>query len=293
MTWVKEVAVKERDEAKIASFLNNPVSRIAEDVGIECQLDSECLPSKDCPYYQNQQDLLKNLTNKTSKTNIVQHLRSLICNRQQRAVCCPNFSPEIQECGKPQNVPSNRKRAVGGEITTPGEFPFSVLIGRIFDRESEVLWNCSGVLINSQFVLTTAYCKGDHEMFKLRLGFHTLGDNSNLDIQNFDIKSENFVIHEDYDRNRGNVKRNDIALIKLPRPAKFTQLAQPSCWRTQSPLEDPLVVVGWGKTENFQGLTSEGVYSNSQHKLEVCNRCFAIHYCQVLVIYTVGASCQN
>ena len=117
-------------------------------------------------------------------------------------------------------------------------------------------------------------------MFILRHGFHTLGDDSNLYVQNFVIKPENYVIHEDFVW-IGELPRNDIALIKIPRPAKFTQLSQPSCWRTQSPLEDPLVVVGWGKTENFQGLTSEGVYSNSQHKLEVCNRssCYAIHNC--------------
>ena len=136
----------------------------------------------------------------------------------------------------------------------------------------EMKWrnSFSGVLINSQFVLTTAHSKADYEIFKLRLGFHTLGDNSNLDLQTFDISSENFVIHEDFVFT-GNTPRNDIALIKLPRLAKFTQLSQPSCWGTQSPLEDPLVLVGWGKTENFQGLTSERVYSNSQHKLEVCS----------------------
>ena len=116
---------------------------------------------------------------------------------QQRAVCCPKvsheiqdqeFSPEIQECGQPQNVASRRRRVVGGEITTPGEFPFSVLIGRIYELvlveyiESKVQWICSGVLINSQFVLTAAHCKTNDKMFMLRLGFHTLGDDSNLDV---------------------------------------------------------------------------------------------------------------
>ena len=104
-------------------------------------------------------------------------------------------------------------------------------------------------------------------MFILRHGFHTLGDDSNLYVQNFVIKPENYVIHEDFVW-IGELPRNDIALIKIPRPAKFTQLSQPSCWRNQSPPDDPLVLVGWGKTTNSPWET----HSNSQHKLEVCNR---------------------
>ena len=78
------------DEAKFPSILpsNNPVK---EDVGSECQSDSKCLPSTDCPYYRAQQNLLTFFTDKTIKINIVQHLRSLTCNRQQNAVCCPTY----------------------------------------------------------------------------------------------------------------------------------------------------------------------------------------------------------
>ena len=79
-----------------------------------------------------------------------------------------------------------------------------------------------------------------------------------------------------------------MALIKLPRPSKFTQVAQPSCL-SQSPFEDPLVVVGWGKTKNFQELTSEGVYSNSlRYLIDVDAMLFLI-----LVIHTLGVSSEN
>ena len=77
-----------------------------------------------------------------------------------------------------------------------------------------------------------------------------------------------------------------MALIKLPRPSKFTHVAQPSCLN-QSPFEDPLV--GWGKTENFQELTSEGVYSNSlRYLIDVDAMLFLI-----LVIHTLGVSSEN
>ena len=141
--------------------------------------------------------------------------------------------------------------------------------------------------MNSQFVLTAAHCKREDDIIKLRLGVHKLeklviGSNisnpTNLPaIQNFDIKPENFVIHEEYiqERNaaRKLVVKNDIALIKLPRQAKFNTLAQPICWKNNNLLNlvnDPPVVVGWGKTNRYSiSKTSNGVFSDTQFKLEV------------------------
>ena len=180
-------------------------------------------------------------------------------------------------------------------MTTPGEFPFSVLIGRTDKKfagrlpggkkiyKDEDNWFCSGVLLNNRFVLTAAHCKTDDETFKLRIGVHTLSkkllgavdtNSADLpDLQDFYIKPENFVIHEFYNQtkeNRKTVISNDIALIKLPRPAQFNQLAQPSCWRSKKPINDKLVVVGWGKTNAYQiSKTINGAFSNNQFKLEV------------------------
>ena len=141
--------------------------------------------------------------------------------------------------------------------------------------------------MNSQFVLTAAHCKSEDDIIKLRLGIWkleklVLGSNisnpTNLPaIQNFDIKPENFVIHEEYIKERNAprklVLKNDIALIKLPRKAKFNTLAQPICWKNNNLLNlvnDPPVVVGWGKTNRYSiSKTSNGVFSDSQFKLEV------------------------
>ena len=151
--------------------------------------------------------------------------------------------------------------------------------GKKIYKDKEV-WKCSGVLLNNQFVLTAGHCKTDDDIFKLRVGVHKLSkqllgaDSTNSEnlpeFQNFDVKPENFVIHENF-QNMTHSK-NDIALIKLPRPVTFNQLAQPACWRNQSSISnnDPLVVVGWGKTSRFQiSQTENGVYSNDQYKLEV------------------------
>ena len=139
-------------------------------------------------------------------------------------------------------------------------------------------WFCSGVLLNSQFVLTAAHCKTGEENVKLRLGVHDVpgyGADDESKYQNFDIGSENFVIHEDYQKRKSGGKlivKNDIALIRLPREAEFNQFVQPSCWEGQRSLSYKLSVVGWGKINAFQiSQNINGVYSNEQRALEVTN----------------------
>ena len=135
--------------------------------------------------------------------------------------------------------------------------------------------------MNNYFVLTAAHCKADNEDMKLRIGIHDVAGSdikgkveedkisNNQDVQNFDIKSQNFVIHENYTV-KEKVARNDIALIKLPRPAQMNGLTQPACWKNQNSINGKPVVVGWGKTDASQiNKTINGLYTNKQYKLEV------------------------
>ena len=81
---------------------------ITEDDGSECDSDSECLPSTNCQYYQEQQALLKTLTDKTLRAKLIQKLRKLICNKKERGICCPKSEDVRDEkCGYPQIDSSN------------------------------------------------------------------------------------------------------------------------------------------------------------------------------------------
>ena len=69
------------------------------------------------------------------------------------------------------------------------------------------------------------------------------------------------------------VPRHDIAVVVLPRPPQLSALVQAACWGggggpDQEP--DTAVVVGWRRIYPDQvALTSSGVYSNNQYKLQV------------------------
>ena len=81
---------------------------LTEDDSRECDSDSECLLSKDCQYYQEQQDLLKSLTDKTLRANLIKKLKDLICNKKERTICCPKSENKKDEkCGYPQIDSSN------------------------------------------------------------------------------------------------------------------------------------------------------------------------------------------
>ena len=90
----------------VAIVVPGGTTSITEDPVRECDSDYECLPSTDCQYYQEQTSLIKSLTNRTLRSKLIKKWKKLICNKNQRGICCPKtFDPE--ECGKPQLPPSN------------------------------------------------------------------------------------------------------------------------------------------------------------------------------------------
>ena len=133
-------------------------------------------------------------------------------------------------------------------------------------------------MINNWYVVTAAHCQGRSEKSQIssvRLGEWEVGGDPDClkpaesdpvclqSAQDFEITNDQVTVHEDYRRRPSNVE-NDIALIRLTRPAVLNSGVQIVCLPI-NPLEaarelnvrnikDGLtgkfpMVVGWGYTE--------------------------------------------
>ena len=215
--------------------------------------------------------------------------------------------PELGQCGKG----GGEQRIVGGEDALPGEFPFTALLGKKAKKRAQgtaitvKVFTCGGTLINLRYVVTAAHCHHPtlrrKQISLVRLGEYEVTDYTAPDCagsfcleppQDFDIKPEDITVHPDY----GKVRQakvtntiNDIALIRLPRPASKNIAVQVACLPIQPmiaarelnvpDIEEGLIdfyptVVGWGHTEGdpfnqtFAG-TATRVPSPIQQKLAV------------------------
>ena len=131
--------------------------------GSNCDSGEVCATKKSCKYWENRGKSIKNLPR--SDSSVKQYISSAnkaICNRKERALCCPlddDFgtrtapqlsSPRQETTRRPTSRPSRNSEKespsyipksgecganpdasniFGGERTKPGEFPFTVLLG--------------------------------------------------------------------------------------------------------------------------------------------------------------------
>ena len=248
----------------------------------KCSGGKECVHRNQCPAWSIKREQLDSYTKGTQLyRDIFAELQMDVCNRNEKHVCC-SLLPPINKCGRPQQMTAKSRsgRIVGGDDTSIGDFPFLALLGTddqviCANNSTRFCWFCGGTLINDRYVLTAAHCVAD--VNKVRLGEHKVtripgkdclrgGITCLPEVQDFDISQKDIIRHPDYNRSRDQVF-NDIALIRLPRPATFNNGVQPACLPTPSELASEMlnvanldegltgthpVVVGWGHTNPFQ-----------------------------------------
>jgi len=169
---------------------------------------------------------------------------------------------------------------INGNKTKPGQFPFMALLGRKVRKDirgngkSQVVpeWVCGGSLINHWYVLTAAHCQDPDPRFPLayvRIGDWDISTDDCIqdfclpEPQTFEIKGENFLPHEEFIQTKGNV-HNDIALIRLPRPAQRNAGVQFVCLPLSLPerslgvADETGEVIGWGYTKSIDAILMSG-----------------------------------
>ena len=138
-----------------------------------CDRGYECVKRDECEFYQAEIQKSKELTKRSKAWNdIIQNLRSLICNKAKRKVCCkvqsgdpdsPDYLPGEGECG----IAGDAEFIVGGNNTKIGEFPWAALVKKRGGRR----WHCGATLINKWYVVSAAHCDDDDNgLDEVRLG---------------------------------------------------------------------------------------------------------------------------
>jgi len=146
-----------------------------------CGAGLQCVSQLSCPTFISARNRLETLSKGTpERARLLQKLRSLVCNKERREICCevstptpgsstdpdsPSYLPSLEEdqCGLEGG---SAAFVLGGEDTSIGEFPFLGLLGK--ERGGTVQWFCGGSIINKWFVLSAAHC-GDRVDY-VRLG---------------------------------------------------------------------------------------------------------------------------
>ncbi|XP_037718007.1 spaetzle-processing enzyme-like [Drosophila subpulchrella] len=239
-----------------------------------CQRDEKCVRLYLCPhmYHFAYDERMAHIQCGTDRTANAED--------QRIYVCCPepgNVLPDHKTCGRRPGTP----RIFGGVKAQPNEFPWMALL---LDSKGKAA--CGGSLINNRYVVTAAHCVSRVKIDSVRLGEHDTSSDPDIirpknerprwAAPHLEIEVENIVVHRDFQHTP---LRNDIALIRLKLPVRYTEEIRPICVlgshislinATHHPKFE---IAGWGITETNN---NSNVLLKATIK-QVENKCFKEH----------------
>ncbi|KAG8524896.1 Chymotrypsinogen 2, partial [Galemys pyrenaicus] len=150
-------------------------------------------------------------------------------------------------CGVPAIPPvlSGTARIVNGKAAFPGSWPWQVSL-----QYSNGFHFCGGSLISRNWVVTAAHCNV-RKFHRVVAGMFDKRSKKNVQVLRIAQVFENpgFIKHN---------SSNDIALLKLATPARFSNIVSPVCLpraEDNFSIGSLCVTTGWGRT-NFHGVGS-------------------------------------
>merc|ERR1712227_374546 len=170
--------------------------------------------------------------------------------------------PPIVECGISPVVDSRvvsreTMRIVGGEVATPGAWPWTGLLGRS-GLSGGLTVVCGGSLLSPDTILTAAHCfeGNSRDPTMVRLGEHDIAKSDETKNPSIDINIDKVVKHPDWD---STTLDNDIAIVKLRSNVTYSESISPICLPDEYADQDLVallnsldpVVVGWGATQTY------------------------------------------
>ncbi|XP_004413129.1 PREDICTED: chymotrypsinogen B-like [Odobenus rosmarus divergens] len=154
----------------------------------------------------------------------------------------PLLLPPPPDCGVPTIEPvlSGLSRIVNGEDAVPGSWPWQVSL-----QDSTGFHFCGGSLISEDWVVTAAHCGVSTSHLVVAGEFNQHSDEENIQV---------LRIAKVFKNPRFNMLtvRNDITLLKLATPARFSQTVSPVCLPEATDEFPPgllCVTTGWGRTK--------------------------------------------
>ncbi|XP_058385966.1 kallikrein-1, partial [Diceros bicornis minor] len=144
-------------------------------------------------------------------------------------------------------VPPIQSRIIGGWVCENHSQPWQAALYRYTD------FQCGGVLVDPQWVLTAAHCKSDN--YQIWLGRHNLFEDEDT-VQYFWVTHSfphpdfNLSLLENHTRLPGEDYSHDLMLLRLAQPAQITDAVKVLALPTQEPvLGSTCYASGWGSIE--------------------------------------------
>ena len=142
-------------------------------------------------------------------------------------------------------------RIVGGELANAGSWPWQVALIEPHERDARrgagFRQFCGGTVIAPRWVLTAAHCVDDLVPGDLQV----LAGTQDLDRGGRRIDVASIRVHDDYSRVSDG---NDIALLRLARPAGVAEVELPTAERSEALATPgaPATAIGWGLLRPLQ-----------------------------------------